>query len=148
MRRSEISLLIRSLKDAANLHEVVDVTSKVFALNKDMSCLMVFGKKRVESEDAKKSFHEVVQEGMKLAAVPNLAEYIPFIGAFDVQGIVKRMKAVSKVYDEMLDKVIDEHVEVFDKDNLKDFTDVLLDYMGTNDTEFSIDRSNIKAIAL
>ncbi|KAI3909047.1 hypothetical protein MKW98_011408, partial [Papaver atlanticum] len=113
-----------------------------------MSCLMVFGKKHVESDHDKKSFHEVVQEGMKLAAAPNLAEYIPFVGRFDLQGIVKGMKAVSKVYDDMLDKIIDEHVEVFDKDNLKDFIDVLLDCMASNDTEFSIGPSNIKAIAL
>ncbi|KAI3846142.1 hypothetical protein MKW92_033268 [Papaver armeniacum] len=148
MRSSEIELLIRSLKDAANLHEIVDITSKIFALNKDMSSLMVFGKKRVESDHDKKSFHEVVQEGTRLAAAPNLAEYIPFVGRFDLQGIVKRLKAVSKVYDDMLDKIIDEHVEVFDKDNLKDFIDVLLDCMASNDTEFSIGRSNIKAIAL
>ncbi|KAI3953329.1 hypothetical protein MKW92_024520 [Papaver armeniacum] len=136
MRSSEIELLIRSLKDAANLHEIVDITSKIFALNKDMSSLMVFGKKRVESDHDKKSFHEV------------LNIYIPFVGRFDLQGIVKRLKAVSKVYDDMLDKIIDEHVEVFDKDNLKDFIDVLLDCMASNDTEFSIGRSNIKAIAL
>ncbi|XP_026455494.1 cytochrome P450 CYP736A12-like [Papaver somniferum] len=148
MRSSEIGLLIRSLQDAANLHEVVDITSKVFALNKDMSCLMVFGKKRVESDHDKKSFHEVVLEGMRLAAVPNLAEHIPFIGQFDLQGLVKGMKAVSEVFDKMLDNVIDEHLEVFDKDNLKDFIDVLLDCMESNDTDFPIDRSNIKAIAL
>ncbi|KAI3870802.1 hypothetical protein MKX03_006786 [Papaver bracteatum] len=148
MRSSEIELLITSLKDAANLHEIVDITSKIFALNKDMSSLMVFGKKRVESDHDKKSFHEVVQEGMRLAAAPNLAEYIPFVGRFDLQGIEKGMKAVSKVYDDMFDKIIDEHVEVFDKDNLKDFIDVLLDCMASNDTEFSIGRCNIKAIAL
>ncbi|KAI3990924.1 hypothetical protein MKX01_026108, partial [Papaver californicum] len=148
MRSSEMELLVRSLKDAANLHEVVDITSKIFALNKDMTCLMVFGKKRVESDRDKKSFHEVVQEGMRLAAVPNLAEYIPFVGRFDLQGIVKGLKAVSKVYDEMFDKIIDEHIEVFDKDNLKDFIDVLLYYMASNDSEFSMDRSNLKAIAL
>ncbi|KAI3914629.1 hypothetical protein MKW98_005679, partial [Papaver atlanticum] len=113
-----------------------------------MSSLMVFGKKRVESDHDKKSFHEVVLEGMRLAAVPNLAEYIPFVGQFDLQGLVKGMKEVSKVYDKMLDNVIDEHVEVFDKDNLKDFIHVLLDCMESNDTDFPIDRYNIKAIAL
>ncbi|RZC54573.1 hypothetical protein C5167_013481 [Papaver somniferum] len=83
-----------------------------------MSSLMVFGKKRVESDHNKKSFHEVVQEGMRLAAAPNLAEYILLL------------------------------VDLIFKDNLKDFIDVLLDCMASNDTEFSIGRSNIKAIAL
>ncbi|KAI3877037.1 hypothetical protein MKX03_004174 [Papaver bracteatum] len=85
---------------------------------------------------------------MRLTAVPNLAERIPFIAPFDVQGIVKGMKAVRKVYDEMLDKIIDEHMEVFDNDNLKDFIDVLLEIMESKDTDFSFDRSNIKAIAI
>ncbi|KAI3873669.1 hypothetical protein MKX03_021054, partial [Papaver bracteatum] len=148
MRCSEIELLITSLKDSAYLHEVVDITNKVFALNKDMACLMVFGKKRVENDHDKKSFHEAMINGMRLVVVPNLADRIPFIAPFDVQGIVKGMKAVRKVYDEMLDKITDEHMEVFDKDNLKDFIDVLLEIMESKDTDFSFDRSNIKAIAI
>ncbi|RZC54576.1 hypothetical protein C5167_013429 [Papaver somniferum] len=60
----------------------------------------------------------------------------------------KRMKAVSKVFDGMLEKIIDEHVKVFDKDNQKDFVDVMLAFMLDKKADFSIDRSSIKAIVL
>ncbi|RZC54571.1 hypothetical protein C5167_013476 [Papaver somniferum] len=148
MRSTELGLFITSLKHAAISREIVNVSNKVLSLSTDMSCLMVFGNKSMKSSDDHKGFQDVVHEGMKLAAIFNIADYIPYIGLLDVQGLGKRMKEVSKVFDELFEKIIDEHVKVFDKDNQKDFVDVMLAFMDEKDTDFFIDRSNIKAIIL
>ncbi|KAI3931743.1 hypothetical protein MKW98_012153 [Papaver atlanticum] len=134
MRSTELGLFITSLKHA------------VLSLSTDMSCLMVFGNKSMKSNDDHKGFQDVVHEGMKLAEIFNIADYIPYIGLLDVQGLGKRMKEASKVFDELFEKIIDEHVKVFDKDNQKDFVDVMLAFMDEKDTDFFIDSSNIKAI--
>ncbi|KAI3858618.1 hypothetical protein MKX03_029567, partial [Papaver bracteatum] len=136
MRSTELGLLVTSLKHEATSREIY------------MSCLMVFGNKSIKSNDDHKGFQDVVYEGLKLGALFNIADYIPYIGWLDVQGLEKRMKAVSKVFDEMLEKIIDEHIKIFDKDNQKDFVDVMLAFMEDKEADFSVDRSSIKAILL
>ncbi|RZC54570.1 hypothetical protein C5167_013474 [Papaver somniferum] len=148
MRSTELGLLVTSLKHAATECEIVNVSNRVLSLSTDMSCLMVFGNKSMKSSDDHKGFQDVVHEGMKLGAIFNIADYIPYIGLLDVQGLGKRMKEVSKVFDELFEMIIDEHVKVFDKDNQKDFVDVMLAFMDEKDADFFIDRSNIKAIIL
>ncbi|PIA28666.1 hypothetical protein AQUCO_06800086v1 [Aquilegia coerulea] len=147
MRREELGSFIESLKEASRAHLEVNLSAKVLALSTDMSCMMVFGKKYIHN-DNKIGFHAVVQEGMQLAAIFNIADYIPYIGALDIQGLAKRMKAVSKVFDDMFEKIIDEHVHAGDKGHQRDFVDVMLSFMESKENEFQIDRSNIKAIIL
>ncbi|KAJ0097768.1 hypothetical protein Patl1_27459 [Pistacia atlantica] len=52
-----------------------------------MTCRMVFGKKYVEEEFDERGFKAVIQEGMTLAAIPNLGDYIPQIASLDLQGL-------------------------------------------------------------
>ncbi|KAF9616993.1 hypothetical protein IFM89_033063 [Coptis chinensis] len=108
-------LFIESLKEASRDHVEVDLSAKVLTLSTDMSCLMVFGKKRIHNEHEQKGFHAVVQEGMQLATVFNIVDYILYVGALDLQGLAKRMKVVSKVFDDMFEQIIDEHVDAGDK---------------------------------
>ncbi|KAF9605111.1 hypothetical protein IFM89_014102 [Coptis chinensis] len=83
------------------------------------------------------SIYAVVQEGMQLAAVFNIADYIPYVGALDLQGLAKRMKVVSKVFDDMFEQIIDEHVNAGDKGQHRDFVDVMLSsFMESKDNEF------------
>lgn len=44
-------------------------------------------------------------------AVGNVGEWVPWLGWLDVQGCVRRMKRLSKVYDRFLEKILDEHEE-------------------------------------
>jgi hypothetical protein len=85
---------------------------------------------------------------MRLAASFNFGDYIPPIAPLDLQGLTKRMKAVGKVFDDFLEKIIDEHIQFKDENRTKDFVDVMLDFLGSEETEYSIGRDNIKAIIL
>lgn len=44
-------------------------------------------------------------------AVSNVGEWVPWLGWLDVQGCVRRMKRLSKVYDRFLERILDEHDE-------------------------------------
>lgn len=148
MRKEELDLLIEYVKEAAEDGVAVDLTAKVSSLTADMTCRMVFGKKYMEEEFHEKGFKAVIQEALTLAAIPNLGDYIPQIASLDLQGLRKRMKAVSKVFDAFFEKIIDEHVRSKDEKRTKDFVDVMLSFLGSEETEYKINREHIKAIIL
>ncbi|KAH7565827.1 hypothetical protein JRO89_XS08G0023100 [Xanthoceras sorbifolium] len=146
MRKEEVDILIEYVKEAACSGIAVDLSAKVGALNADMTCRMVFGKKYMEKEFDERGFKDVMEEVMELLATINLADYIPQIASLDLQGLRKRMKVVSKVFDEFLEKIIDEHVHSKDDSITKDFVDLMLSFMGSEETEYRINREHIKAI--
>ncbi|KAK7247480.1 hypothetical protein RIF29_42363 [Crotalaria pallida] len=149
MRQEELGLLIKLLREAANDGAGVDISAKVATLSADMSCRMVLGRKYVDKDLDEKGFKAVMQEGMDLAATPNIGDYIPYVGALDLQGLIKRMKVMHKIFDDFLEKVIDEHMQSENREEkIKDFVDVMLGFVGTEESEYRIERPNIKAILL
>lgn len=149
MREEELDLMVKLLREAAKDGAVVDLSAKVSTLSADMSCRMVLGKKYMDRDLDEKGFKAVMQEGMHLAATPNMGDYIPYIAALDLQGLTKRMKVVGKIFDDFFEKIIDEHLQSEKgEDRTKDFVDVMLDFVGTEESEYRIERPNIKAILL
>ncbi|KAG6660895.1 cytochrome P450 71AU50-like [Carya illinoinensis] len=148
MRKQELGSLVKFLQEAAANCAVVDLSAKVSSFSSDMSCRMVLGKKYMDNDFDERGFRALIQEGMELLAVPNLGDYIPCIAPVDLQGLKRRMKAISKIYDDFLEKIIDEHVQSKDENKTKDFVDVMLSFMGSEESEYLIERPNIKAIIL
>jgi cytochrome P450 len=109
---------------------------------------MVFGKKYMDKDLDERGFKAVIHEIMQLGAASNLGDYIPCLAPLDPQGLTRRMKAVSKIFDDFFEKIIDEHVQSKDESKSKDFVDVMLSFMGSEESEYRIERSNIKAIIL
>lgn len=72
MRREEVGLMVESLRAAAREGTAVDITARLSELSAAMSCRMVLGKKYMDEEFHEKGFKAVIQEGMQLAAIPNL----------------------------------------------------------------------------
>ena len=102
MRKEELGLLIKFIQEAARDCAAVDLSAKVSSLSADMSCRMVLGKKYMDKDLDERGFKVAIQEGMQLLATPNIGDYIPYIAALDLQGLTRRMKAISKVYDDFL----------------------------------------------
>ncbi|CAL2255120.1 unnamed protein product [Prunus armeniaca] len=149
MRREEVSLCVESIRAAAkNRGVAVDLSDKVSSLSVDMSCRMVLGKKYKDEEFDERGFKSVVREGIQLASAPNLGDYIPFIAPLDLQGFTKRMKSVNKAFDNLFEKIIEEHLEPNDGERTKDFVDVMVGFMGSEESEYRIERPHIKAIML
>ncbi|KAJ0040940.1 hypothetical protein Pint_26786 [Pistacia integerrima] len=144
----ELDLLIEHIKEAAAAGVAVDLGDKVSSLSSDLTCRMVFGKKYADVELNERGFKTVIQEGTKLAAIPNLGDYIPQIASLDLQGLTKFAKAIAKVFDDFLERAIDEHVDSKDENRTKDFVDVMLSFMGSEETEYKIEREHVKAMLL
>ncbi|KAK1371660.1 putative flavonoid 3-hydroxylase [Heracleum sosnowskyi] len=148
LRKEEIKLLVDSIVNAAREHVAVDLSAKVSSMSANVSCRMIFGKKYEDKDIDGRGFKAVIEEGMKLASIPNLANFFPFLGKLDLQGFTKRMKAVAAVFDKFLEKILDEHAVPKDPGHTKDFVDIMLDIMKSGETEFAFERSHIKAVLL
>lgn len=84
MRMEEVRLLVNSLKKAAAAREAVDISLGVGDLIRNMSCKLVFGEANIDEFDLKL----LIKEALNLTGALNIADYVPFLGAFDLQVFV------------------------------------------------------------
>ena len=148
MRREELGLLIESLKRAASDRVAVDLSASVSSLSANMSCLMIFGKKYMDKDFDDRGFKDVIQEFLHLAAVPNLGEFFPFLAVLDLQGLTRRLKVISKVFDDFLERIINEHAQSKSKKQTRDFVDTMMAILQSGEAEFEFDRRHVKAVLL
>ncbi|KAL6554825.1 hypothetical protein OROGR_006083 [Orobanche gracilis] len=149
MRRAELGLLVSSLKRAAENGDTVDLSAMISGLSADMNCLMVFGRKYADRDLDEKGFKASMGEIMELGAKFNLADYFPYIGVLDLQGINRRSKELRRIFDEFLEKIIDEHGDARKKDGTnEDFVDTMMGVMESGEAGYEFDRQNVKAILL
>ncbi|KAI5435182.1 hypothetical protein KIW84_021850, partial [Lathyrus oleraceus] len=151
IRKQELSVLVKSLEKAALVGEVVNVSEAVETLVENIIYKMLFGRSKYEQFDLK----SLVKETMTLFGASNLADYIPWLGPFDLQGLTQACKRTSKALDEVLEMIIKEHEQITnaDKTRSEDFIDTLLSIMHQtidlkNEQNPVIDRSTMKAILL
>ncbi|XP_022774918.1 cytochrome P450 CYP736A12-like [Durio zibethinus] len=147
MRKEELFLLIQYIQEAASARVAVDLSTKVSSLTTDISCRMVLGKKYSNDDFNEKDFEAIIRQGTQSIGAFNLADYIPQIKGLDLQGLTKRLKTIAKVFDDFLEKIIDEHVQSKSENRIMDFVDVMLGFIGSEETvEYHVERDNIKAI--
>ena len=79
MRKEEVEGLMGRLRAAREV--VVDVTEVVERLIEDMTCRMMFGR----CGDDRFDLTSVVHEGVALMGAFNVADFVPFLGPFDLQ---------------------------------------------------------------
>ncbi|KAL2246555.1 UNVERIFIED_CONTAM: Cytochrome 71AU50 [Sesamum indicum] len=150
MRKVELELLVSSLKRAAEMREIVDLSARVSGLIGDVTCLMVFRRKYADKDlDHEKGFKTLIMEALEFAGKFNLADYFPYVGFFDLQGMNRKMKSLSKTFDRFLEKLIDDHVKNKQKKKqTKDFVDTMMEIMESGNAEFQFDRRHVKAVLL
>ncbi|KAL0424425.1 UNVERIFIED_CONTAM: cytochrome [Sesamum radiatum] len=126
------------------------ICARVSGLIGDTNCLMVFGRKYADRDlDHEKGFKILIMEAMEFAGKFNLADYFPYIGVLDLQGMNRKMKSLSKSFDKFLEKIIDDHVKnKQEKKQTKDFVDTIMAIMESGKAEFQFDRRHVKAVLL
>ncbi|TXG72401.1 hypothetical protein EZV62_000980 [Acer yangbiense] len=150
IRKEELDLLIESVKQQAAAsvdHHVVDLSGKVKSFTVDVICRMLFRRKYVDEID-EIGFQSLLREVLIWVGTPNIADYIPQIAFLDPNGLIKHMKAISKVLDEFFEKIIEERLQSKDENRTKDFVDVMLGFMESEESEYRIQRHHVKAIML
>ncbi|KAF3437872.1 hypothetical protein FNV43_RR20628 [Rhamnella rubrinervis] len=149
LRKEEIGSLVQLLKKLAATGEVVDISEKVGGVVENIATTMILGRSK---DDDRYHFKEIADEVLKVAGAFNLADYVPFIGVLDLQGMTRRTKKAANSIHQVLEKIITEHEQDTDHQH-RDFVDMLLPLMNQpmnpHDKHVNIiDRTNIKAILI
>uniref|UniRef100_A0A453KU71 Flavonoid 3'-monooxygenase n=1 Tax=Aegilops tauschii subsp. strangulata TaxID=200361 RepID=A0A453KU71_AEGTS len=93
--------------------------------------------------------HVLHHELFLLNGVLNIGDSIPWLDWMDLQGYIKRMKKLSKMFDRFLEHVVDEHSERRGHEGesfvVKDMVDVLLQFASDPGLEVKLNREGVKA---
>ncbi|XP_028772132.1 cytochrome P450 CYP736A12-like isoform X2 [Neltuma alba] len=147
LRGKELRIMVKSLENAATMGGVVDISEKVHGLLEDIVYMMILGRNKDDQFDLKL----LISEALRLAGAFNLADVVPWLGAFDLQGLRHRCKEISKALDQLFEKIIKEHEEARNshKDGKnEDYIDILLSLMHQpmdDEQTHQITRDDIKA---
>ncbi|XP_028772133.1 cytochrome P450 CYP736A12-like [Neltuma alba] len=151
VRREELKMVVESLENAAKMGGVVDISEKVHGLLEDMVYKIILGRNRDSQFDLK----GLISEGLRLSGAFNLADMVPWLGAFDLQGLTKRFKKIRGELDQLFEKIIKEHEQAsnsYKDGDHKDFVDILLSlmhqYKDDDEQNHEITRDDIKATLL
>ncbi|KAI3923237.1 hypothetical protein MKW92_007367 [Papaver armeniacum] len=145
-RENEVKHAVESIRSAADSQRLVDLSLIVESLAEDITHKTIFGSLQNDRFNSK----SLIQEAFRLIGAFNVADYIPYVGSLDLQGLVRDMKLTGKLVDEFLEYIIDQHIKDEQDHNQRDFVDILLSLMNaqetTMDSELKLDRENVKAI--
>ncbi|XP_015883004.2 LOW QUALITY PROTEIN: cytochrome P450 CYP736A12 [Ziziphus jujuba] len=152
IRREELGCLVQTLEKAAVEHELVDLSEKISEAMENIIFRIVLGRSKEDGMDLK----GLVEEALNLVGAFNLADFVPFLGALDLQGLKVRMKKFTTNFEKILDKIISEHEQDYGRmrqEKPRDFIDVLLSLINQplnphDEQVHIIERSNIKAILI
>ncbi|XP_030539388.1 trimethyltridecatetraene synthase-like [Rhodamnia argentea] len=154
IRVEEMRMLTRNLFEAKG--QPINVKDHLSNLNLNVVCRMVLGKKYADKSKSSnvmsaEEFRKMVDELFFLMGTLNLGDFIPLLDFLDLQGYIKRMKAVNKKFDMFLEHVLGEHearrvgVKGYEA---KDMVDVLLQHVDDPNLEVKIERHGVKALIL
>ncbi|OIT00557.1 PREDICTED: cytochrome P450 93A3-like [Nicotiana attenuata] len=158
VRRDEIKCFVELLLQKAKDGVAVDIEAELLRASNNVISRMLMSERCSENEEEAGSMRKLVQEIAELTGKFNLSDYIWFFKNLDLQGFGKRTKDVHRRFDEVIERIINEHQETRRKRNslskdgagelVKDLLDILLDIAEDQDSELTLTRENIKAFIL
>ncbi|GLT54723.1 hypothetical protein SLA2020_279000 [Shorea laevis] len=95
-----------------------------------------------------KEFQQMLDEWFLLNSKLNIGDWIPWLNFLDLQGYVKRMKALAKKIDRFYDHVFDDHKVKRGVGDFvpKDMVDLLLQLVDDPNTDVKLTYDNVKAL--
>jgi hypothetical protein len=162
IRAAEVRAMLRDLHAACGSgggRAAVVLKNYMYSASLNVISRMVLGKKYLGSKEAAaaagttpEEFTWMLDEVMLLNGVVNIGDYIPWLARMDLQGYVKRMKKVSKMFDGFLEHVVEDHDQRRLREGkdwvAKDMVDVLLQSVDDPNLEVKFDRQSVKHFTL
>ncbi|CAA0834023.1 Cytochrome P450 84A1 [Striga hermonthica] len=155
--RDEVDVMVRAVAEAAGSGRPVNVGELVFGLTWDVIYRAAFGS---GSKEGPEEFIKILQEFSKLFGAFNVADFIPWLGWVDLQGLNGRLVRARDSLDRFIDTIIEEHMRKEKPDGPvdSDMVDELLAFYSDDQGKVSesedlkssikLTRNNIKAIIM
>jgi typhasterol/6-deoxotyphasterol 2alpha-hydroxylase len=154
IRAQEVRALLRDLHAASASGGAVMLKDHLSTVSLNVITRMVLGKKYLDKEASgsvttPEEFKCMLDELFLLNGVLNIGDSIPWLDWMDLQGYIKRMKKLSKMFDRFLEHVVEEHSQRRLRDGksflAKDMVDVLLQIADDPNLEVELNRESVKA---
>eukprot|EP01018_Ginkgo_biloba_P010783 Gb_38470 [translate_table: standard] len=144
IREEEIAIMRESVMKQCGVNgsNPVNISKLVSTVTMDIICRMTFGRKYSE---------ESLKDGRGsrpfISAVSSILETLFHTWSGWIFNIGRRQKHIHKTFNDLLEKIIQEHVENKSRGH-RDFVDVMLELSEYNTMDIKITRDNIKAVIL
>jgi hypothetical protein len=113
MREQEVAALVQAVASSATSGEVVDVSGALYRFAHDVICRVVCGRHSREEEGRSELFRELIKENAALMGGFRVGDYFPALAWADAllpgAGGGTRARRNSRRWDELLEKVVQEH---------------------------------------
>ncbi|KAL8041530.1 hypothetical protein ABFX02_10G170900 [Erythranthe guttata] len=152
VRAHEIKRLVLFLVKKARNGETVDIGNELVKMTNNVISSMIMSQRCSGDEESEaEGVRKLVQDIAEITGTFNVSDYIWFCKNLDLQGIGKRMKEVRDRFDEMMERIINEHRvrrRESSEESVKDLLDILLDIAEDGSSEMKLTTENIKAFIL
>ncbi|CAD6219070.1 unnamed protein product [Miscanthus lutarioriparius] len=157
IRAAEVRALLRDLHAASGSGRTVMLKDYMSTVSLNVITRMVLGKKYLDKDEVASAgsvttpeeFKWMLDELFLLNGVLNIGDSIPWLDWMDLQGYIKRMKKLSKMFDRFLEHVVEEHNQRRLREGkdlvAKDMVDVLLQIADNPTLEVELNRESVKA---
>ncbi|CAM6118405.1 unnamed protein product [Calypogeia fissa] len=136
--------------DMAEFFAIVNVNNMTQMMMNKSYCIRRSSSSSAAAQATMSTFQEIFQEVFVLLGSFNLADYVPLVRPFDLQGFNKRVKVVHQKLSDFLDKVIEEHRQKLhigsQEDYKEDFVDALIGLGETKEFQDRLSMDTIKAM--
>ncbi|PIA43162.1 hypothetical protein AQUCO_02000534v1 [Aquilegia coerulea] len=124
----------------------VSLKDHIYNFTLNIITRVVLGK-NLGDDSQSKEFKKILDESFVLTGMMNIGDLIPWINFLDLQGYVKKIKAMSIKIDEFLERELDEHIiRRQDHSSPKDMVHVLLQHADDPNPELKLSRNKIKSL--
>ncbi|KAI0486582.1 hypothetical protein KFK09_029330 [Dendrobium nobile] len=158
IRSAELRGLLRRLFDAAGEPLLLKDYFSIHSFN--VISRMVLGRRYLDPTDedqlkppppvSEEEFKRLMDELFILNGVLNFGDFIPWLNFLDLQGYIRRMKALTVNFDPFFEHVLDEHISLRVKERVNfspnDMVDVLLQFAEDPSLEVKLDKNSLKGL--
>ncbi|KAH6758013.1 cytochrome P450 [Perilla frutescens var. hirtella] len=150
VKRHEVKQLIEFLAKEADAGKSVNMGSELIRYTNNVISRIVMSERCSGDEDEAGAVRKLIEETAFLLGKFNFSDYIWFCKNLDLQGFGKRLKEVRDRFDDIMEKIINEHLNKRrkSKEGIKDLLDILLDIAEDPSSEIKLSRNNIKAVIM
>ncbi|XP_006294021.2 indoleacetaldoxime dehydratase [Capsella rubella] len=146
VREEEVNAMIRKLEKASSTSSSENLSELFITLPSDVTSRVALGRKHSEDETAR-DLKKRVRQIMELLGEFPIGEYVPLLAWLDrVRGFNGKIKEVSQGFSDLMDKVVQEHLEAGNQK--ADFVDILLSIEKDKNNGFQVERNDIKFMIL
>ncbi|CAH8264277.1 unnamed protein product [Arabidopsis lyrata] len=146
IREEEVNAMIEKLEKASCSSSSENLSELFVTLPSDVTSRVALGRKHSEDETAR-DLKKRVRQIMELLGEFPIGDYVPVLAWIDrINGFNARIKEVSQGFSDLMDKVVQEHLEA--GNHKEDFVDILLSIESEKSIGFEAQRNDIKFMIL